>query len=55
MHIATRPDSAPVEAQPCPLALKNHVFLKQEIRNLLDPGIICKSMFLWASLIVVVK
>ena len=44
MHIATRL-----------LALKHHSFLKQEIKNLLDAGIIHKSMSLWASPIVVVK
>ena len=45
MHIATRLNSAPVAAQPYPLALKHHDFLKQEIKNLLAAGIICKSMF----------
>ena len=40
MHIATRPDAA----QPYPLALKHHDILKQEIKNLLDAGIILKSM-----------
>ena len=55
MHIATRPDASPVAAQPYPLALKHHDFLKQEIKNLLDAGIICKSMSPWASPILVVK
>ena len=55
MHIATRPDAAPVAAQQYPLALKHHDFLKQEMKNLLDVGIICKSMSPWASPIVVVK
>ena len=55
MHIATRPDTAPIAAQPYPLALKHHDFLKQEIKNLLDAGIIHKSMSPWASPIVVVK
>ena len=44
IHIATRPDSAPAAAQPYPSALKHQDFLKQEIRNLLDAGIICMSM-----------
>ena len=37
------------------MALKHNDFLKQEIKNLLDSEIICKSMFPWASLIVVVE
>ena len=55
MHIATRPDETPIATCLYPLALKHHDFLKQEIQNLLDAGIICKSMSLWASPIVVVK
>ena len=55
MHIATRPDTAPVAALPYPLALKHHYFLKQEIRNLVDTGIIHKGMSPSACSIVVVK
>ena len=55
MYIATRLDSAPVAAQPYPLTLKHHDFLEQEIKNLLDTGIIHKSMSLWASPIIAVK
>ena len=55
MYIATKPDAAPIAADPYPLALKHHDFLKQEIKNLLDARIICKSMSPWASPIVVVK
>ena len=55
MHIATRPDAAPIAAQPYPLLLNHHDLLKQEIKNLLDAGIICKSMSPWASSIVIVK
>ena len=55
MHIAMRPDPTPVAAKPYPLALKHQDFLKQEIKNLLDAGIICKSMSLWASPIIVAK
>ena len=33
MHIATRPDAAPIAAQPYPSALKHHKFLKQEIKK----------------------
>ena len=55
MHIATGLDSAPVAAWYYPLALKHHDFLKQVIKNLLDAGIIYKSMFPWASPIVAVK
>ena len=55
MHIAMRPDSTPGSARPYPLTLKYHDFLKQEIKTLLDVGIICKSMSPWASPIIVVK
>ena len=55
MHITTRLDTTPVSACPYPLVLKHCDFLKQEIKNLLDAGIICKSMSPWASQIVVVK
>ena len=44
MHIATRLDMTPIAACPYPIALKHHDFLKQEIKNLLDAGIISKSM-----------
>ena len=54
MHIATRPDAAPIAALPYPLALKHLDFLKQEIQKLLNEGIIHKSMSPWASPIVVV-
>ena len=54
MYIATRQDAAPVAAWSNSLALKHHDFLKQEIKNLLYAGIICKSMSPWASAIVVV-
>ena len=55
MYIATRLDSAPVTAQPYPMACKHHDFLKEELKKLLDAGIIDKSMFPWASPIVVVQ
>ena len=55
MHIATRLDTASVAAHPYPSALKHHDFLKQEIKNLLDAGIIHKSICLWASHIVLVN
>ena len=55
MHIATRPDASPIASQPYPLALKHHDFLKQDIKNLLDTGIIHKSMPPLASPIVAVK
>ena len=54
MHIATRSDATPIAAHPYSLALK-HDFLKQEIQNLLNAGIICINMSPWASPIVVVK
>ena len=55
MHIVTMPDVTPIAAHPYPLALKHHDFIKQEIQNLLDLGIIWKSMSPWTSPIVVVK
>ena len=55
MHIPTRPDATPIADCSYPLALKPHDFLKEEIQNLLNAKIICKSTALWASLIVVVK
>ena len=55
MHIGTRPDAAPVAAQPYTLALKHHDFLKHKIKNLLHEGIIHKSMSPWPIPIVVVK
>ena len=55
MHITTWPDGTPIAAFPYPLALKHHDFLKQEIQNLFNAGIICKSMSSWVSSIVVVK
>ena len=55
MHIAMKPDAAPIVAWPYPLALKCHDFLKQEKKHLLDARTIQKSMSSWASLIVVVK
>ena len=55
MHIAIKLDTAPIATQPYPLPLKHHGFLKQEIKNLLDAGIICKTMSPWARSIVVVK
>ena len=43
-HIATRPNAAQIAVQPYPLALKHHEFLKKEIKNLFNAGIIHKSM-----------
>ena len=55
MFITTRLHAAPVAAQPYPLALEHHEVLKKEIKNLLNAGIIHKSMSPWASPIVIVK
>ena len=55
MHITTMPDASPVAAHPYPLVLKHHDVLKQEIKNLLNAGVIHKRMSLWATPIVVVK
>ena len=55
MYIATRPNASPIATQLYPLALKHHNFLKQEIKNLPDAGIIHKSISPWVNPIVVVK
>ena len=55
MHIATKPNAAPIAEWPYPLALKHHDFLKQEIKILQGAGIICKSMSPQASPTVIVK
>ena len=55
MHIAIRPDATPIAACPYPLAIKHCDFLKQEIQDLLDAGMLHKSMSPWASPTVVVK
>ena len=55
MHIATRPGATPIAAHPCPLVLKHHDFLKQEIQDLLETSMICKSMAPWASPFVVIR
>ena len=57
MHIATGPNATPIAAWPYPLALKHHNFLKQEIKKLLDAGIIFRSMSPWdkPQLVVVKK
>ena len=38
MHIAMKPDAAPIVACPYPLALKHHEFLKQEVKTYLMLG-----------------
>ena len=55
MHLATKPNAAPIVAWPYQLALKHHDFLKQEIKILLDAGVLYKSMYPWAGPIVVIK
>ena len=55
MQKVIRPYAAPITAWPYPLALKHLDFLKQEIKHILDAGIIHKGMSPWASPIVVVK
>ena len=55
MHIATRQDAIPIAACPYSLVLKHHDFLKQEIQNLINAGIICNSISPCASPIEVVK
>ena len=55
MHIANRIDVTTITAHPYPLPLKHHDFLKQEIKNLLNIGIMHKSMSPWASPVIVIK
>ena len=55
MHIATKQNIAEIAAQWYLLVLKHHDFLKQEIKNLLDAGIIHNPMSPWASPLVIVK
>ena len=55
MHIAMKPNAAPIGAQPHPLSLKHHDFLKQEVNNLFNARIIHKSMSPWEGPIVIVK
>ena len=55
MHIATRPDAAPVAARSYPLALKHHNFLIQEIKIYEMQESSIKIISPWASPIVVVK
>ena len=55
MHIAMKLGAALIASLHYPWALKHHDFLKKEIKNLLDAGIIHKIMSSWASPTVVVK
>ena len=47
-------DSPPVSSRPYTLALKHHKWVQEEIETLERAGIITKSMFPWASPIVIV-
>ena len=47
--------SVPVASQPYNTALKNQEFLKQELKALLDSGVIKKSMSSYAAPIIVVN
>ena len=44
MTIDTDPNFPPVVSKPYPLPLKHHKFVKEEIGNLLEAGLIERSM-----------
>ena len=53
MTVKTGPDLPPVASKPYPLALKHHTFVKEEIGNLLEAGLIKRSMSPYAAPIIV--
>ena len=53
MTIDTTPNLAPVVSKPYPLPLKHHIFVK-EIENLLEAGLIKRSMSPYTAPIIVV-
>ena len=54
MTIDTNPNLHPVMSEPYPLPLKHHKFVKEEIENLLEAGLIERSMSPYAAYIIVV-
>ena len=54
MAINTDPNLHPVVNKPCPLPLKHHKFVKEEIKNLLEVGLIGRSLSPYAAHIIVV-
>ena len=49
MIIKTDPELPPVASKPYPLPLKHHKFVKEEIENLLEAGIIERAMSPYAA------
>ena len=54
MKINTEPNLPSVASKPYPLPLKHHKFVKEEIENLLEAGLIERSMNPYGALIIVV-
>ena len=52
--IDTDPNLPPVTSEPYPLPLKHNKFVKEEIENLLEAGLIERSMSPYAAPIIVV-
>ena len=54
MIIETDPNLPPVASKPYPLPLKHHKFIKAEIKNLPEVGLIERSMSPYATPVIVV-
>ena len=54
MVIEPNPELPPVVTKPYPLPLKNHKFIMEEIENLLEAGLIKRSMGPYAMPVIVV-
>ena len=54
MAIDTDPNLLPVTSKPYPLPLKHHKLVKEEVENLLEAGLIERSMSPYAAPIIVV-
>ena len=47
-------DSEPISQKPCPIAMKNYQWVKEEIEKLLTVKVICSSRSSWSAPIIVV-
>ena len=54
MVLPTEPGAAPVASKPYDLSLKYHIFVKEELTNLLEVGLIERSLSLYELPIIVV-
>ena len=54
MTIKADPELSPVASKPYPLPLKHYTFVKEEIKYLLEAGLIERSMSPYAAPIIVV-